>query len=700
MPEADVEVTVLRVLTDIETLRRSQKLYPPTHPALRPARERIRVSAVSLGTDAELATLGIGPDRFYWNLQELHVTAGSPPAVLARFLFNLGLAAVRLRLPTEGAGLEALAIRLATLHDPPGEQDRLAVLADPQDLADVELLPLDLSGVQVVDGETAPARKGGSHSVASELIRRLGLDGAFSFAGMIREGELDAGMLAELLRASVEPESLLDHLFADLARVTEVGDDAARRTLLSQARDLLGELIGLFDPERQKLAIAVALRHLPVAGDPDLALEPMVRTSLLLDAVELMLDRGLPIPDVIGRMLGRLAAPVASQPTEITEEQASRARQLLALLPAQAPDLARAAVVERDALIMRSPSVNALQELAGFLADTVVRAHLVRVLTEVTSIWSGEAVAATAALRLAEEFVVAVDEGDLEAAQRLAGLLAATRDDEARTKACEAGVQSVVQALRAQEKEHHPGLTAILVTLGERALPQVLAALGEEPSMAVRKRLMEVVMRQGDRAIPFLRPMIDDERWYVARNAVFLLRQLGDSEILPLLRPRAATAKPQVLEEILKSMVALQAPEWMATLVRSLDSPDPERQKVALHVASRIRHPAVAKLLGDRLRARLGMRLREPLALELIRALGRLRDATSLPLLREILELKQWRLAFSVAPLRREAAVAIAQLEGADAAQLARKLAADKDPELAAAVRSALQAPRKTEEAE
>jgi len=85
---------------------------------------------------------------------------------------------------------------------------------------------------------------------------------------------------------------------------------------------------------------------------------------------------------------------------------------------------------------------------------------------------------------------------------------------------------------------------------------------------------------------------------------------------------------------------------------------------------------------------------------ELIQALGRLHDASSLPVLREILELRQWRVPFTIAPLRREAALAVASLEGAEAGQLTRRLTADRDPELASAVRAFLQAPRKAEEAE
>ena len=51
-------------------------------------------------------------------------------------------------------------------------------------------------------------------------------------------------------------------------------------------------------------------------------------------------------------------------------------------------------------------------------------------------------------------------------------------------------------------------------------------------------------------------------------------------------RPRVAGAKAQVLEEILKTLVAAQDPQWLVLLTRCIDDPDTERQSTALRVAS------------------------------------------------------------------------------------------------------------------
>jgi hypothetical protein len=694
------EAAILRMLTDVETLRRSLRLYPETHPALQPARERIRGSVATIAAEEDNATIGIGPDRFFWNMEEVKTPASAPALQLIRVLFNLGVGAVRLDLGRAAEGLPALAAHMSRIKEPPTEAERMSLFEPPGAFPGLEIVPIDLSGVQVVGADAEEVDKGGSRNVLRELAERMSQDGAFALAGHINQGELTAGMLAEILQESQDPESLFEHLFMQLGEIVRVRDEGQRRVLLGEVREFLTELVGLLDHDRARLAVTVAFRHLPVAGDPERGVPPMVAADVLLDAVELMLIQGATIPETVHRVLYRMSAPPSERPPEVSDEASMRARRLLARIPFDEVHPRRSRE-ESFGLIMRPGSIAALQELAGSLAPSVLRTHLTGVLREAATVWGSEAAGEAASRRLGDELVMSIDEGDLEAATRLVSVVANMRNTAARETACAAAARAAVQGLSIFEKESHQSLTSILFGLGEKAIPTILEAIAQEENMGPRKRLLEVVGRHGSAALPFIRPMLSDPRWYVVRNAVFLLRRLGDREIGPQLRLMLGRARPQVVEEILKTLVALEDPQWFQALTRVLDSDDPERQVAAVRVASYIRHPQVAKALAERLRARIGSRLREPISVELIRAAGRQRDPVFLPLLISVLDVSQWRHRFSLAPLKREAAVAIAHLESEEAAQLARKLAADKDAELAAAVRAALQAPRKTaEEAE
>ena len=111
----------------------------------------------ALGGDGESAVLSFGPDQLFWNGEEVSVPPSAPAVKLVALLFHLGLAALRLNFPQASNGLPDLAGRIATLHEPPGESDRAYLLAEAHSLSGVELVPLDLSGVQLVSPEAPDA---------------------------------------------------------------------------------------------------------------------------------------------------------------------------------------------------------------------------------------------------------------------------------------------------------------------------------------------------------------------------------------------------------------------------------------------------------------------------------------------------------------------------------------------------------------
>ena len=685
---------LIHLLNDMETLRRLLRLYPEGHPSLGPARERLAVSVAAVAATGG-TSIGISTGQVVWIGDELAISTALPCHRLVGLLFQLGLAAVRLSFPAAKKGLADLVGLLATTREPPGEAERQGLLKSADGLPGVELVPLDLSSVQLVDADAVTSREA-PRFAWSELARRLDARGGFLFSGRIEDGHLAPGVVVDLLNKVPDQVTLLDHLFSQIAEVVRSAKDAQRGVMWREARAFLGELLGLLDADRTCLAIAAAAKHLPLAGNPRDGLEPLVRGEVLLDAVEYMLANEISVPEVVQRAVYRLAAPPADQPVALPDEIVQRARTLLRRLPLAGPEppMPDADGLSAAELANAAVGSSGAGELLAAVSESELHEHLLRLLGEAVTLWPREPVGERAAIRLAEEFVNALEIGDVDTAARLAPLASAAPSVEARDLACTNGVAAAVRALRAGDKHGTNLIVTILVTLGERALPLVLEALAEEENLAVRKRLLEAVARQGDRAVPDLLRLLDDPRWFVVRNAVFVLRRLGYRDMLPRIKAALATAEPQVIAEILKAMVAFEDPEWLRYLQLELDSPDERHQLAAIKVASRIRHPQVVRALVDRLRQRLAARVREePVAIELIRALGRLRDAGALPALQQLIDLKPWRYPFSIAVLRREAAVAIAALESAEARRAAIALASDRDAQLAMAVRAALQRP-------
>jgi HEAT repeat protein len=687
------ERALLRLLNDTESLRRLLRLYPQGHPGLQPARQRLASSAAALQA-GKIVVLGVGPDRIFIDGEDCPLAEGVPSRRLAELLFRMGLAGMRLGPGAAADGLAGLAELLASIPDSPGEEERRRLLAHATALPGVELIALDLSRIQVRD-EHAAAADGGAGRLMAELAKVLAAAGTYPLSGAVATGELAPGSVCRLLESSSTPETLLEHLFAGLAEVLREGPEA-RTVLLREVRAFLGELLSLLDAERRHLAMTIAMRHLPLwVEDDEAGPGPLVAASLVLDTVEAMLQRGYPVPDVARRAVERMGASLGDPEATLPDEVIIRAQLVASRLAA--PQAAREAaprVVATTAGNLDWSAEPWAEELRRSLEERSVHVELGRVLLEAATLWPREPVADAAAVRLAEELVTALEVGDFDAARRLAPAIVAAPSADAQETVKRAGTRAAIRALRSYGRDHHATVVGVLSALGEIVLPEALDALVTEESLTVRKRLLEAVLRQGEASIPLVRPLLRDGRWFVVRNAIFLLRRLGDRESLPVLRRQLPTAAPQVRAEILKALVALGDPQWATLLFREIDSGDPARVAPALAVAGRIRHPDVVQGLAARLRERIGLRVREPLALELIRILGRLRDPAGLPVLSEIVALRQWRVPVGLSPVRQEAARAIAALEGASAQAAARRLAGDHDPAVAAAAREALETPR------
>lgn len=690
------EAATLRLLVDMETLRRLTRLYPPTHPALPNARQRVVKAAEALAVPA--LSLAFGPDAIFLDQQEIGVPKESPAVRLRQLLCRLGLAAIHLTFPDALRGLPAFVDRLAQLHDPPGEDDREKLLADAEAFPGIELVPLDLSRVQLVDETEAPP-EGMATPVWAELARRLGQDGAFVLADKILAGELTPQILAELGTQSADPATLFDQVFGRLAELVQSLEDQRRRLVLQQIARFLEEWLPLLTPERRYLAIVAAATHFPPRLGDGTRDENVVALDLLLEAVEYLLSERLPVPEVVLRAIARLAAMSPDPALGVSEAVVARCRALQVRI-----SLVGATATTPEAPVVplgRAGEPAAPERLAAYenaLTDEQVRLDLLRTIGEVMTLWPDDVAAERAAERLAEELVSSLEVGDLTAAARAATLLSATRFAAAKRTACDAGVPAAVRAYTSVDRSEHGRVSAVLVALGEEAIPAILEALANEENMSVRKRLMEVVLSYGQRALPYLRSRLDDPRWYVVRNAVFLLRRLGDAASLPTLKERLAGAKPQVVAEILKSLVALEDPRWLDILLRELRSDDEERRLAVLGVAARIRHPHVVQGVVEELRRQSGKKLRDPFTLELIRALGRLGGPQAVEALVRIVNLRRWLVGPHLSVLRREAALALARIDDPQARAAAQALAADRDEAVAAAVRHALRQPVASEE--
>ena len=129
----------------------------------------------------------------------------------------------------------------------------------------------------------------------------------------------------------------------------------------------------------------------------------------------------------------------------------------------------------------------------------------------------------------------------------------------------------------------------------------LLYALGEERSLSGRKRIANLLAHLGAAAVPYLVAALKDTRWYLVRNVVMVLGTIGDPSCLRALVPLLKHPQLQVPREVLNALPALGGDDAVLPIRQILYSKDRDidagMQKAAARALRRIGTPKARKVL-------------------------------------------------------------------------------------------------------
>jgi hypothetical protein len=129
-------------------------------------------------------------------------------------------------------------------------------------------------------------------------------------------------------------------------------------------------------------------------------------------------------------------------------------------------------------------------------------------------------------------------------------------------------VSHFIRRLQQEGGRNRKDVETILAAFGERAVRLLLSALAEEGDLLVRKSIVDIIVRIGQPAVPAILDNLNDERWYVVRNMVTILGNLGIPDLAP-------------------------------NIVASLPHPDIRVKREAIKGLSKLAHPSAVTALGE-----------------------------------------------------------------------------------------------------
>jgi len=181
--------------------------------------------------------------------------------------------------------------------------------------------------------------------------------------------------------------------------------------------------------------------------------------------------------------------------------------------------------------------------------------------------------------------------------------------------------------------EVHP----FLEFLGAPMARHLVARLGQEDDRTRRGRLVEAVRSMGPLSLPPLFEALASPAWYLVRNALTLLSDLGDAGCLQAVVPLLRHTEPRVRRAAVRALWKLGGPASEPHLIARMKDTDPETLHEIFFALGQLRSESSVAPTAE---LALDKRIQERLRVQATDTLGLIASPRALPALVELLRRK------------------------------------------------------------
>lgn len=578
--------------------------YPTGHPALTASLDSVHARLNELRGPAGDVVLGIAADGLLYGQTKIDSLYAQK---LAHALHVRGVALMRFSLETAARDLETFLRLVSAAHTRPLAEELTAA-----GVLNIHLQHVDYSAVQMTSDLDAPLPpKPEAPTLWEEILRallagrELSAEGAGLANAMRSVDELAAMIIrsieGEQPHAEFDPNATFGVKFtaslpqspaAQMARVADTialyvagAKDARKRVAMQQVLQLLRALpqpireavlravTGVLASDGDPAPLRDAASELPADEVLD-ALQYLASTSSLSEHAMLLL-RSL--------INSREQKQDAAAPSEVVED-------LIALFgdedidrfnPPDHQALLEQVSIDIPTVVIARRSIGDLGVRVDSVADDVLNRQFARTLVELLASKGMSHDAEPALARLESLFRAFLAGGAfadaLEMIDRLSDL---------KVPLDRFADISIIRMLVETLHDAAPQTAAVIKQLTERlgivASRALLVALADENNLGRRRRLFDFAVSLGPAIVPAATEFLSDDRWFVVRNMIILLRTVNDRTSLAEIRRCAHHGDLRVRMEAIKSLLALDPTVPRALLDEAIHARDPKLAETAI----------------------------------------------------------------------------------------------------------------------
>ena len=202
----------------------------------------------------------------------------------------------------------------------------------------------------------------------------------------------------------------------------------------------------------------------------------------------------------------------------------------------------------------------------------------------------------------------------------------------------------------------------LLKQLGAKVAYGIIQRLCLADRLLARKALATALLRIGPPAIPPLLAMLKDERWYVVRNMVAIIGEIGCRDCVNALRPAVCHDDPRVRKEAIRSLVRIGGKDVESLIIGLMDDRDEVIVRHAVLSLGLLKSTAAVQPLIQIMEKRDIFMKRLAMKKNAIQGLGRIGDKRATPNLLRVLTAHDWLPWSRWYELKIAAAIALGQL--------------------------------------
>jgi HEAT repeat protein len=210
-------------------------------------------------------------------------------------------------------------------------------------------------------------------------------------------------------------------------------------------------------------------------------------------------------------------------------------------------------------------------------------------------------------------------------------------------------------------------VNAYLSLLQKNSIQPLVKLLGELKNSKARRVFCDALSEIGKNAIELFIPFIDDRRWFLVRNIVYILGRIGKEQSLPYIQKAFNHEENRVRREAIQALGLIGGPKTVGLLVKALTNDDVRiRCMAAINLGKAGKKAGLISLL-EIVQSK-DFYKREPVEIKaFFNGIGMVGSNEVVPVLQDLLERKSWFGRGKTDEIRIGAAHALAMIGTPDA---------------------------------